>query len=205
MLNIFEGCSGLTSVKVDLETPLSISSSTFSNRNNATLYVPAGSKAAYESAENWKEFKEIVEVKAPSPAIAFDDAKVKALCVANWDSNQDGEIDMLEAAAVTDLGDIFKNNTSITSFDELEYFTGLTDITNYAFSGCSSLTSITFPNSVTRIGGFAFFGSNLANITIGNSVVDISEDAFSQCSNLTSVTIPNSVKNIGQHAFKACI
>ena len=61
----FFGCSSLTSITVGFETPLSISSSTFSNRANATLYVPYGSKAAYEAAEYWNEFKEIVEYGVP--------------------------------------------------------------------------------------------------------------------------------------------
>ena len=57
----FEGCSNLTSVKVDIEIPLPLDTCTFSNRANATLYVPAGSKALYEVADYWKDFKEIVE------------------------------------------------------------------------------------------------------------------------------------------------
>jgi hypothetical protein len=57
----FEYCSGLTSVTVEWETPISITSVVFSNCANATLFVPRGSKAAYETANYWKEFKEIVE------------------------------------------------------------------------------------------------------------------------------------------------
>ena len=57
----FYDCSSLTSVIIDIESPLTISSSTFTNRRNATLYVPSGCKAAYEAADVWKEFKEIVE------------------------------------------------------------------------------------------------------------------------------------------------
>jgi hypothetical protein len=57
----FSDCSSLTNVKVDRDMPPSISSSTFSNSANATLYVPAGCKAAYEAAEYWNEFKEIIE------------------------------------------------------------------------------------------------------------------------------------------------
>ncbi|MBR4365713.1 MAG: serine/threonine protein kinase, partial [Bacteroidaceae bacterium] len=59
--------------------------------------------------------------------IDFADPAVEALCVANWDTNHDGELSFNEAAAVTDLGEVFKGNTEITSFDELQYFTGLTD------------------------------------------------------------------------------
>ena len=58
----FSECSNLTSVTVDINTPLAITSNTFSNRANATLYVPAGSKAAYEAANYWKNFKEINEI-----------------------------------------------------------------------------------------------------------------------------------------------
>lgn len=44
------------------ETPVNIYSNTFSNRKNATLYVPRGGKAAYEAANYWKDFKEIIEI-----------------------------------------------------------------------------------------------------------------------------------------------
>jgi len=60
---------------------------------------------------------------------------------------------------------------------------GATTIGEYAFAGCSALTSVNIPNSVTEIGGSAFSG----------------------CSALTSVTIPNSVTYIGDHAFYNCI
>ena len=158
--NAFSGCSNLTSVKVDIETPVSISigSSTFPNRANATLIVPAGSKSAYEGADYWKEFKEIIEAEAPSPAIAFADANVKELCVANWDTNHDGELSEAEAAAVTDLGEVFNGNTTITSFNELQYFTGLTTIGNNAFDGCSSLTSIAIPSSLKWVKTESFWG-----------------------------------------------
>ena len=58
----FDGCNSLISVTVKTGTPLSINYITFNNRTNATLYVPLGSKTAYEEADYWKEFKEIIEV-----------------------------------------------------------------------------------------------------------------------------------------------
>ena len=75
-----------------------------------------------------------------------------------------------------------------------------------AFSNCSSLTSITIPESVTSIGKYAFDScSSLTSVTIPESVTSIGEDAFSGCSSLTSVTIPNSVTSIGNYAFYGCI
>ena len=58
----------------------------------------------------------------------------------------------------------------------------VSSIGDYAFWGCSGLTSITIPNSVTSIGGYA----------------------FAACSGLTSIAIPNSVTNIGWAPFAGC-
>ena len=82
---------------------------------------------------------------------------------------------------------------------------GVTSIGEYAFSECTSLTSVTIGNSVTSIGNDAFNGSvGITNITIGNSVTSIGYDAFHDCSGLTSITIPDSVTSISNYAFQGC-
>ena len=81
----------------------------------------------------------------------------------------------------------------------------VTSIGNYAFSGCSGLTSVEIPTNVTSIGDNAFLECNgLTSISIPSSVTSIGNDAFQGCSNLTTVTIPSSVTSIGEGAFAGC-
>ena len=138
--------------------------------------------------------------------ITFADAEVKRICVENWDTNKDGELSKTEAAAVKNLSSVvFNGNTTIKSFNELQFFTGLTSIGDQTFRDCSGLISITIPNSVTSIEGWAFLDcSGLTSVTIPNSVTSIGWNAFAHCSGLASVSIPNSVTSIGDGAFSEC-
>ena len=135
----------------------------FENRANATLFIPVGSKAAYEAANYWKDFNDIEEF------IVFADANVKAICVQNWDTNGDRVLSLAEAAAVTSLEGNF-TKSDISSFNELRFFTGLTSIEYNAFNSCKYLESVILPDGITSIGSYAFDGRSLTSITIPKGV-----------------------------------
>ena len=80
----------------------------------------------------------------------------------------------------------------------------VTRIGEYAFDNCTSLTSITIPESITRIGRNAFYGcSSLTFITIGSSVTSIGNKAFAYCTNLTDVYCSaENVPSTGYDAFE---
>lgn len=81
----------------------------------------------------------------------------------------------------------------------------MTTIGDYAFNGCSSLTSVTIPSSVTEIKESTFLNcSGLVSITIPEAVTTIRFQAFSHCSSLTSITLPGSVTVIEDYVFNGC-
>ena len=95
-------------------------------------------------------------------------------------------------------------NTLISGCKSTKIPNSVTSI-DYAFAGCTGLTGITIPNSVTSIGNDAFYHcTGLTSITIPNSVTSIGNDAFYHCTGLTSITIPDSVTSIGYAAFRSC-
>ena len=90
-----------------------------------------------------------------------------------------------------------------TSLKSITIPDSVTSIVDYAFYNCSSLTSVVIPDSVASIGDSAFsWCQSLTNITIPDSVTSIEDYAFYGCENLASVTIPNSVTSIGRGVFE---
>ncbi len=108
----------------------------------------------------------------------------------------------VKAGTKTIAGDAFSGCTALTS---INIPNSVTSINDGAFRSCAALTSITIPNSVTYIGGYAFENCTaLTSITIPDSVTEIRHCAFFYCSSLASVNIPNSVTEIGSNAFSGC-
>ena len=109
----------------------------------------------------------------------------------------------IKGVTVTSIGgSAFRYCTSLTSVTIPD---SVTSIGEEAFYGCWDLTRLTIPGSVTSIGWSAFYGcASLTSVTIPDSVTSIGGSAFYGCTSLTSVTIPDSVTSIGNCAFASC-
>ena len=91
-------------------------------------------------------------------------------------------------------------------YDGYQFTTYYNTIGTNVFFGCTSLTNVNIPSSVTEIGMNAFGEcSSLTSVNIPSSVTYIGPGAFSGCTSLTNVNIPSSVTEIGISAFKGCI
>lgn len=132
---------------------------------------------------------------------------VLAVCYAQGWCADSTQMTDREAYYVTNIGTAFKGNTSITHFEEFEYFTGLKTIPNEAFNGCTKLKSFKIPKGVTTINYRAFYnvGTNgsatTSEIVIPDTVTTIGNDAFRASTKIQRIVVPRSVTSIGSNAF----
>ena len=94
---------------------------------------------------------------------------------------------------------------------------GITEIGDYAFFECTALTSVSLPNTLTKLDGWGGAVANvdktygcfqactaLTTITLPDSLTEIESYVFNGCTALTKIVIPNNVTKIGKYAFFEC-
>ena len=225
------GCTALKEIVLRNPTPATLGTAPF-NSTTCPFFVPNESVEAYKSATGWSAFASriyplsIYEAGGLANLITFADPAVEAIVLANWD-NGDGYFMKSEAEAVTSIGTVFKGNTEIVSFDELQYFTNITILSGTtdasgAFRDCTNLQSIVIPESVKKLQNFTFYNcsmlshANLENIeSIGPSCFlasgiikaiipcakTIDNQGFYQCPNL-KVAVMRDIVTIANRGFR---
>ena len=142
---------------------------------------------------------------ATADDITFSDSHVEAVCLEHWDSDGNGKLSKEEAAAVISLSRYFSRDVTMTSFNELKYFTGLASISSSEFYSCKNLASIQLPPQVTSIGDNAFRSClKLTAIDIPKTVKTIYNSAFNGCIRLATVTLHEGLETISDMAFTSC-
>lgn len=155
--------------------------------------------------------------------IVFECKAVKDRLVELFDADCDGELSYKEAAEITTLMNVFNdrgkpsvNLNSITAFDELQYFTSLTEIAPFAFAGTERLNKITLPSGVKVIGEYAFSAAQLGmgsyeqgvrgldTIALPEGLEEIGRAAFAGRPLNNGVMFPSTLKTIERDAFSNC-
>lgn len=162
----FDYCSSLVTIVSEIKTPFEIGSI---GNSTATLIVPAGTKAVYQSTTGWSSFTKMVEIGEGGFAGCI--FEIDGICYTIGENN---------TASLTSANKTISGAAEIPSQMELngkKY--DVTFIGDDAFRECSDLTSVTIGNNVTSIGDYAFMGcSSLTSLVIGSGVLSIGSGAF---------------------------
>ena len=199
----FSGCNNLTSVIVHHSTPLPIESNTFSNRANATLYVPYGSKAAYKTS-NWDLFGMIVEMEPP---VNIDDTFTAAVPCGEGTASLTFKVtnatpwEVEVISSPENIAGALTIPATVTDENGIEF--AVKSIGEDAFRG-RALTSVVLPTGICTINSDAFRESGLESITFPSTLSAVWHGAFQDCKQLESIDFNHCPAYFEYDCFLGC-
>ena len=179
----FYGCSGLTSIANYAVTPQNIYSNVFYNvdKSSCKLYVPYSSIDAYQSADGWKEFTNILPIPSTGPCII-----ASGTCGAQGD-NLTWELSCDSVLTIDGNG-------------KMDNFYSYGSAPWYQYRNIIKMVQTN--EGITSIGNYAFWGLNQAkSIQLASTIDTIGRNSVEDCFSLTSLIVPQGVKLIGYDAF----
>ena len=219
---VFANCTNISLFRFESTTPPTLGINVFAGIYNLQISIPVEAVEAYLTCDwPYDYLRAIIELA--------DINNIPDSCRLYYTTNNNKKLGVYPEDGRTVLSHNYTDGVGMVVF-----FEPLTTIGDHAFFGCSSLTSITIPNGVTKIEDYAFNGcpslqefngkfasedgrclivdgtlnsyapAGLTEYTIPDSVTTVGENVFWNCYSLTSVTIPDSVTSIGNRAFDSC-
>ena len=184
------GCIGLASVTCEAVTPPDMGQNVFMSVDKSIpLYVPAESVNLYKSADQWKDFTNILPIEDSSeePCII-----ASGTCGAEGDgSNLTWQLSCDSVLTISGTGAMNNNYNGSYPFEYNDYK--------------SLIKYVVMQEGVTTIGDYAFVKSrNLISILLPASLQEIHSEAFGDCDKLSSILIPRGVDSINSSAFARC-
>jgi hypothetical protein len=221
---VFANCTALTSLITYSSKPIisQFSTNNFDNidKSKCTLFVPEGSKAAYQTAAQWKDFvniEEFASVKTIQNSAGSLSSKINSN-VRSFLTNLTviGTIDARDFKTIRDslpgLSIVDLSGATIVAYNGTNGPAGIV-ITSYAndvvpnsaFYYKSNFTSIILPATATTIDSYAFYNcSKLSSISSSNALIAIGQRAFYNCTSASSINLSAPLQSIGDYAFFGC-
>ena len=197
----FAGCSGLEKItSFSTENPPVCNTSTFSGISATIPVYVFTDKIKYENAIGWNVFTNFIS-PVPTTFIALNqDEKELTYSIPTFEKYNSQVVNLVAGTE--------KYRGSIVIPEEVVYDKKLfrvTTIGEVAFSGCNTLTSVTFPESIEIIGDEAFYNcSRIQELELPCSLKTIGTSSFEGCSRLQKLVLDTNLELINAFAFAGC-